>query len=315
MKTKILILGVSSFAGSSLANYLLKKKNYELLGTFNSKKNLKKLIISKNINEIKLIKINLNKETNNIHKVVKSFKPTYILDFASVCLVNESWDNPNYYFKVNMNSKVKFIKNMNNFKFIKKYIYVGTPEIFGSTAKPVKESSKIFNPSTPYAISKLAFELLLIAYQKNFGTKIIISRFSNFYGRGQLFHRLIPKVLRCIKLNKKFPLHGDGLAKRDFIFDEDFNDAFFKVINKGKVGNIYHFSGNNYVTIREIIRIICEYKNVEFNNIVKKISDRIGKDKNYLLSCKKTSKELNWKPKNSLKIGLKKTIKYYDEQK
>ena len=211
------------------------------MGTYNSKKNLKSLIFAKDVDKIQLTRVDLSKEVNNLQKVIKSFRPDYIFDFASVCLVNESWDNPNYYFNVNMNSKVRFIKNMNNFPFIKKYIYVGTPEIFGSTSKPVNENTKIFNPSTPYAISKLAFELLLIAYQKNFGTKIIIARFSNFYGRGQLFHRLIPKILRCIKMNKKFPLHGNGLTKRDFIFDEDFNEAFLKFLKRKNWRNISLF--------------------------------------------------------------------------
>ena len=228
-------------------------------------------------------------------------------------MVNESWDAPDYYFRVNLNSKINFIQNMHNLPFIKKFIYVGTPEIFGSTLKPVKENSLIFNPSTPYAISKLSFEQFLMAYQKNYGSKVIITRFSNFYGRGQLEHRLIPKVLKCIKNNLKFPIHGKGLTKRDFIFDEDFNDAFYKVLKKGKPGKIYHFSTNYYVSIKSIVEIICKSKNVKFQDIVYKVSDRKGKDKYYFLDCNKTSKELKWTPKNKLIQGLNKTIKYYDK--
>ena len=173
MKTKVLILGGSSFAGSNFINFLIQKKKYNILGTYNSKKNLKKLIFKNSLDKFKLIKLDLSIENNKLLKIIKSFKPEYIFDFASVCLVNESWDTPNYYFKVNLNSKINFIKNMNNLSFIRKFIYVGTPEIFGSTLKPVKENSLIFNPSTPYAISKLSFEHLLMAYQKNFGNKII----------------------------------------------------------------------------------------------------------------------------------------------
>ena len=314
MKTKVLVLGASSFAGSNFINFLIQKKKYNILGTYNSKKNLKKLIFKNSLDKFKLIKLDLSIENNKLLKIIKSFKPEYIFDFASVCLVNESWDTPNYYFKVNLNSKINFIKNMNNLSFIKKFIYVGTPEIFGSTLKPVKENSLIFNPSTPYAISKLSFEHLLMAYQKNFDNKIIITRFSNFYGRGQLEHRLIPKVLKCIKSNLKFPIHGKGLTKRDFIFDEDFNDAFYKVLKKGKPGKIYHFSTNYYVSIKSIVEIICKSKNVKFQDIVYKVSDRKGKDKYYFLDCNKTSKELKWTPKNKLIQGLNKTIKYYDKE-
>ena len=163
MKTKVLILGGSSFAGSNFINFLIQKKKYNILGTYNSKKNLKKLIFKNSLDKFKLIKLDLSIENNKLLKIIKSFKPEYIFDFASVCLVNESWDTPNYYFKVNLNSKINFIKNMNNLSFIRKFIYVGTPEIFGSTLKPVKENSLIFNPSTPYAISKLSFSKKLIS--------------------------------------------------------------------------------------------------------------------------------------------------------
>lgn len=313
MKTKVLILGVSSFAGSSFANFLIQKKKYKILGTYKSKKNLKKLIFKNSLNKFKLVKLDLNKENNSLVKIVKSFKPDYIFDFASVCMVNESWDTPGYYFRVNLNSKINFIQHIHKFTFIKKFIYVSTPEIFGSTTKPVKENSLIFNPSTPYAISKLSFEQFLMAYQKNYSSRVIITRFSNFYGRGQLEHRLIPKLLKCIKNKLKFPIHGKGLTKRDFIFDEDFNNAFHKVLTKGKLGKIYHFSTNNHISIRSIIEIICKFKKVKFEDIVYKTQERKGKDKYYFLDCRKTSRELKWKPKNKLNQGLNKTIKYYDK--
>jgi dTDP-glucose 4,6-dehydratase len=314
LKTKVLILGGSSFAGSNFINFLSQKKKYKIIGTYNSKKNLKKLIFKNSLKKFKLIRLNLNNEKNSLLKIVKSFKPKYIFDFASVCMVNESWDDPNYYLRVNLNSKIDFIQNMHNLSFIKKFIYVGTPEIFGSTLKPVKENSLNFNPSTPYAISKLSFEQFLMAYQKNYKNKVIITRFSNFYGRGQLEHRLIPKLLKCIKNNLKFPLHGKGLTKRDFIFDEDFNNAFYKVLTKGKLGKIYHFSTNHYVSIKNIIKIICKFKKVKFQEIVYETSERKGKDKYYFLDCSKTSKELKWKPQNKLIQGLYKTIKYYDNE-
>lgn len=314
MKPKILILGASSFAGSSFFDFLFRKNKFILLGTYNSKKNLNKLIFKKNLKKINLIKLDLSREKNSLIAIVKKFKPTYIFDFASICMVNESWDAPNNYLKINVNSKINFLKNLNKFNFLKKFIYVSTPEVFGSVNKPVRENSQTFNPSTPYAISKLAIEKYLIAYNEESGNKIIISRFSNFYGRGQLEHRLIPKVINCINKNKKFPLHGDGLTKRNFIFDDDFNEGFLKIMLKGKGGRTYHFSSNSYVTIKKIIQIICKYKNSDFNKVVYEAKERKGKDKFYFLDCKKTAKELKWKAKTNLSNGLLKTINYYDNE-
>ena len=108
-------------------------------------------------------------------------------------------------------------------------------------------------------------------------------------------------------------MHGDGLTKRDFIFDEDFNSAFLKVLQKGKTGQIYHFSSGSLITIKKITEIICKLKNVRFKDIVYNTHERKGKDKYYHLNSKVTSKNLNWKPRNNLMKGLIKTIKHYDD--
>ena len=80
MKTKVLILGATSFAGSSFINFLIQKKKYKVIGTYNSKKNLKKLIFKNKLKKFKLIKLNLNNEKNSLLKIIKSFKPEYIFD-------------------------------------------------------------------------------------------------------------------------------------------------------------------------------------------------------------------------------------------
>ena len=310
MKEKILILGSSSFAGYSFSQYLLKKKNFKVYGTYASNRN-KKILSYKKKDKLKLFKIDLKKHPEKLIKLVNQIKPQYIIDFASVCMVNESWINPKYYFDTNFNSKIDLITKINSMNFLKKFIYIGTPEIFGSSEKQIDEYSKSFSPSTPYAISKLNTEFLLDNYNNNKNPKSIIVRFSNFYGRHQPLYRLIPKVIYSIKSNTKFPLHGSGLSRRDFIYDEDFNNGIYKVVKRGKVRKKYHFCTNKYYYIKDVIKLICKEFNYDFQKLVTKVADRKGKDLNYYLSCKKTSKELKWKPRYDLKSGLKKTIKFY----
>ena len=81
----------------------------------------------------------------------------------------------------------------------------------------------------------------------------------------------------------------------------------------GKTGETYHFSNNDYYSIKDIILLICKIKKISFNKLVYYTKDRIGKDKNYYLNCKKTSKKLKWKPKFKIKEGIKQTINYYDK--
>lgn len=316
MKQKILILGISSFAGASFAKYILENKNYKVYGTFNKRDNFttRSLLKEKKFfKNLKLYKLDLSKN-NNILKLIYKIEPEYIYDFASICMVNESWSDQSYYFQVNVNSKIELIKRLNELKKLKKFVYISTPEIFGSTNKKIKEKSKMFNPTTPYASSKLAIEMFFNNYINDKSYKIIICRFSNFYGRGQPMYRLIPKLIWCINNNIKFPLQGSGKTKRDFLFDDDFNNGLYKVLAKGKLGSIYHFSGTKFYKIVDVIKEILKLKIKKFENYVKFTKDRKGKDKNYFLDCSMTSKELNWEPKIDLMDGLKKTIDFYEKK-
>ncbi len=315
MKKKVLILGISSFAGSSFANYLLNKSSFKIFGTYNKIKKLPfDLFLKKNkrYKSLKLFKLDLGNNKNSLEKITSIIRPNYIIDFASICMVNESWIDPKYYFQVNFFSKIEFIKNLCNQNKLKKYIYIGTPEIFGSGKKPIKENSMMYNPSTPYASSKLALEMFLNNFIKNPKYKIIIARFSNFYGRGQPIYRLIPKLVYCINKNKKFPLHGSGETKRNFIFEDDFNRGLKKVITIGKIGSKYHFSGDRCFTIKDIIKNVLNIKKYSWSKLIEQSSERKGKDKSYYLDYKKTKRELGWKCRVVLKVGIKKTVKYYD---
>ena len=220
MKKKILILGSSSFSGASLVNFLLNKKKYLVYGTFRRKK-IKPYLPYKYNKNIKLyseFQVDFLKSSKNIIKIIKKLKPDYIIDFASICMVNESWKNPEAYFQTNVLYKAEMFKYLSSVKFLKKYIYISTPEVFGTSRKFINENNDSFNPSTPYATSKLSAEILCKNYLNFYKLPVIISRFSNFYGPGQPLYRLIPKIIACIDSGQKFPIEGNGQSKRNFIF-------------------------------------------------------------------------------------------------
>tara|TARA_B100000787_G_C16192081_1_gene298158 strand:+ start:957 stop:1958 length:1002 start_codon:yes stop_codon:yes gene_type:complete len=309
---KILVLGSSSFSGSAFINFML-DKNFFIIGTFRRKKNILYQPHLKNPNKKNFLglKIDFDKDVNKLLKIVEKYKPTHIIDFASICMVNESWSNPELYIKSNLQTKSLFLKNICKYKFIKKYIYISTPEVFGSNEHSIKENQKIFNPTTPYAISKLSFEMILKSYGQAYNLPYSICRFSNFYGIGQPNYRLIPKVLLSIDTGKKFPLQGDGKSKRDFINSYDFSNGIYLTLMKGKNKSSYHFSTDKYFTIKEVINKICNIKKYNFNKLIKKEKDRRGKDKTYRLNCNLTKKELGWKPYINFDNALNEIIEFY----
>ena len=307
MKEKILILGISSFAGSTFARFIL-KQNYFVYGTYLTNKAIFSDI--KKNKKLKLIKINLEKNKNGLLKIAKKIQPSLIVDFSSICMVDESWLYPEKYININCISKISLIKNIDSIKKLKKFIYISTPEVFGETDKPLRENLKDFNPSTPYASSKLFIENLIRNYQQFKKKKFIIARFSNFYGPRQPSYRLIPKLILSINKNIKFPVHGNGKSKRNYIFSEDFSKGIFKIIKRGVTGSTYHFSSEKLYTVRQIVVEICKQMNVSVKDFTLFEKDRPGKDSIYKLDSKKTRKELNWKANISLKNGIHQVIKY-----
>ena len=303
-KKKILILGVSSFAGFSFYQYI-KNKNFKIYGTYNRKKNIGKFTAD----NIILKKANFEANQINLLKWIKKIQPQYIIDFASICMVNESWKYPSKYFLINFYSKIKLLKFLSDQKFLKKFIYISSPEVFGDTKKKLEEKLFEFKPSTPYASSKLSLE----NYLSNLNTKkkFIISRFSNFYGPYQPNYRLIPKTILSILANEKITIHGNGLSKRNYIFVDDFCEGILKILKTKKNNDIYHFSGDDFYTVKEIVDKICKIMNVKFNDFVIFVKDRKGKDKIYILNCKKTMEALKWKPKINLITSLRNIEKFY----
>ncbi len=153
---KIFIIGISSFSGASIASYLFKKK-IKIYGCYSNYRYINEFLYNKK--KIKAFKIDLTKDTKKLIKLLKKIKPSIILDHASICMVNESWKYPKKYFDINVKSRFDIIDGLKNENFLKKYIYISTPEIYGSSNKKIKEQSHIYNPSTPYAASKLSAEI------------------------------------------------------------------------------------------------------------------------------------------------------------
>lgn len=316
MNKKILILGLNSFGGSTYANYLLEKK-YSVIGLYhNNQKNNLIYNYNQNRKNLKKIKINFSSESSlkKINTILKKNFFDYIIDFASICMVDYSWENPSYYFKVNVESKIKLLQIIKNYEF-KKYILISTPEVFGSIKKTLYENNLFYNPSTPYAISK--------SYQETY-TRLIcdknkinfnICRFSNFYGPGQAAYRLIPRIIYSILFNKKIIIQGNGNAERSFIYSYDFCNGIYKVMKKSIVSRVYHFSNQEFLKIFDIYKIICKLMNVSYKNYFIYGPGRIHEDPIYRLNCKNTINDLKWKPKFNLEKGLMNTIKFYVDNK
>ena len=305
MKKTIFIIGSNSFSGSHFVNLAL-NKNYRVIGI--SRSNEYNSIYlpyknSKNIKSFKFYKCDLNKNLKKITSLIKKYRPSYIVNFAAQGMVAESWNKPEDWYNTNVISQVKFLKNLLSYKFLRRYLQVTTPEVYGSD-RNWKIESNIFSPSTPYAISRACLDTHLQAYFKVYNFPVLFTRTANVFGPGQQLYRIVPKTLIKSLLKNKITLHGGGKSKRSFIYIEDACRANLKVLLKGKIGETYHISTNKIVSIKELVKKISIKTNFSFKNLTKYSLDRKGKDHYYKLDSKKIRKQLNWKDKISLERGI-----------
>lgn len=308
---KVVILGSNSFAGANFVKRAL-SEGYQVLGFNRSNEGHLMFLPYNNVlnkKNYKFIQADINKNFNEIIDNINIFKPNIIIDFLGQGMVAESWKNPIQWYTTNLISKIKLIEEIKLKTWLEKYIRVSTPEVYGSSEHLLLETS-MYNPSTPYAISHTAIDMNLAIYFQQYNFPVIINRFANFYGPGQQLYRIIPRTIIYALMKKKLKLDGGGKSIRAFIYADDVSDALIKTINTGKIGEIYHFSPNSFISIRELVEKICIKMNIEFNSFVEVVNDRPGKDHAYLMDSKKSRVELFWNDNISIDDGINHTYSW-----
>jgi len=222
-------------------------------------------------------------------------------------MVAESWLNPGDWFMTNVVSTIKFHDELRRYDFLKRYVHVSTPEVYGSCTGFVDEDYP-FNPSTPYAVSRAAADMSLRTFRAAYNFPVVTTRAANVYGPGQQLYRIIPRTILYILLGRKLQLHGGGVSTRSFIHMQDVSDATWKIMQKGKDGNTYHISTDEVISIRELVERICFKLGVSFEDHVEFVGERAGKDAAYHLDSTKLRTELGWQDRINLDQGLDECI-------
>ena len=152
MSEKFLVIGSNSFSGSHFIKKVL-DTGYEVIGISRSKQPLDIFLPYKwgdynhLSNSFSFRQLDLNKNLTEIIDLINSFKPSYIVNFASQGMVAESWLNPTHWYKTNIISQVALHDELRKKDFIKKYIHVTTPEVYGDTESNWINESSEFNPT------------------------------------------------------------------------------------------------------------------------------------------------------------------------
>lgn len=194
---------------------------------------------------------------------------------------------------------------------IERFLHVSTDEVYGDMSPDrFADETSLLNPSSPYAASKAAAEMLVMAYRHTYGLPTLITRASNNYGPYQFPEKFMPLMITHAFESKPLPVYGDGRQQRDWIHVEDHCRALDAVLRYGRVGEVYNIGAGtpraNMDVLGELLRLTGRDA-----SLIDYVKDRPGHDRRYALRCEKIAGELDWSPQVSFEDGLRQTVEWY----
>ena len=305
---KLLVTGGLGFIGSNFILRLLRESNdYEIINVdaelFGADhKNLSQI---KNSEKYHFEKGNISNRKFMEEQITKC---DAVINFAAESFVDRSINDASPFLVSNIRGAFTILDIITKQK--KRMIQISTDEVFGSLSNGTAIEDSKFNPSSPYAATKAAAELLVHSYSVTHNSDVIITRCTNNYGPRQFAEKLIPKTIILASQNKKIPIYGNGTNVRDWIYVDDHYDAVLLALLNGKTGESYNISANNEIDNLTIVKKILEIMNKP-ENLIEFVEDRPGHDLRYSLDSTKIHDQLGWKVKTAFDDGLKKTVQWY----
>ena len=302
---KYLILGGGGVFANQTSKFLLEQNSTKKVIAVGRNPRLPQcysLNVGKGNKKYEYFQIHMVFELDRLLHLIDQVKPDFIINFAAIAYAT-SWQGSHRYYDTNLMSVVRLCEELKKRKFLSKFIQIGSSEIFGSSKRAIQEND-IPNPTSPYAVSKLATDMHLKTLWKveKFPMNIVLP--SNGYGPGQYMYRLIPKAALCGITKQKFPLQGGGKVKKSFLHCRDIANAIYIIAHKGKLGESYNVGTDKPNSIKSIVEKVSKNLEVPFYDMVKITPGRKGEDNQYWLNSDKI-KKLGWVQNISLDEGVK----------
>lgn len=264
-----------------------------------------------------------------VAELLATYQPYAVVNFAAESHVDRSIHGPEDFIQTNIVGTFHLLEtvrayweglseqNQQAFRFL----HVSTDEVYGSLGKndaPFTETTP-YAPNSPYSASKAASDHLVRAYHHTYGLPTLTTNCSNNYGPHHFPEKLIPLVIHHALVGKPLPIYGNGQQLRDWLFVEDHCAAIRRVLEAGKVGEVYNIGGWNEQPNIEVVKTLCRMLDEKspradgksYADQITFVQDRLGHDQRYAIDASKIADELGWKPVETFESGIEKTVNWY----
>ena len=251
----------------------------------------------------------LTYELDLLLDLMDKVQPDVIINFAAQGEGAVSWKNSWRFFETNSMALARLCEELMKRSWLERFIQIGTSEMYGSVAYATKEDEPI-KPTSPYAASKVAFDMYLESVHKYLGFPMNIIRPSNAYCPGQLLHRVIPKTILLGLTGRKLPLQGGGKAEKSYIHARDLGRAIHLVSESAPFGKIYNAGPAQPTSIRRVVELCAKALDMSFEDVCELAPDRLGQDSRYWLDSSAIKRDLGWEPEVSWEEGLAEMVQW-----
>lgn len=264
-----------------------------------------------------------------VTKLLYQYQPRAVVNFAAESHVDRSIHGPQDFIKTNVVGTFHLLESVRafwgglsaesrtNFRFL----HVSTDEVYGSLTRddPAFTEHNKYQPNSPYSASKAASDHLVRAYHHTYGLPVLTTNCSNNYGPYHFPEKLIPLMIVNALAGKPLPVYGDGQQVRDWLYVKDHCSAIRRVLEAGKIGEVYNVGGwNEMPNIQIVERICCLLDDLQprddgksYREQITYVADRPGHDRRYAIDATKIEHELGWRPQETFETGIRKTVAWY----
>ena len=331
MNNCTLVTGGAGFIGSNFVNAWVKQG-------FGKVVNVDKLTYAGNLENLSGIQGNEDHvfvqadigDSKVIAELLKEHEPKAILNFAAESHVDRSIHAPGEFIQTNIVGTFNLLEEVRTYwnglnereQGDFRFLHVSTDEVYGSLTAddPAFKETNPYEPNSPYSASKAASDHLVRAYHHTYGMPMLTTNCSNNYGPYHFPEKLIPLIIHNALNDKDLPIYGDGSNVRDWLYVEDHCSAIRCVLETGQVGETYNIGGWNEMSNLEVVHTLCDMLDLQrpkdagsYRDQITYVTDRPGHDQRYAIDATKIERELGWKPAETFKTGIEKTVAWYLE--
>jgi dTDP-glucose 4,6-dehydratase len=311
--TSYAVIGSNCFTGSHIVDALLELPESRVLGISRALEYQDLFLPYKRHqgDRFEFHQIDAVKQYEELIGLLDERKPDVVINVAALSEVALSNHRPVEYFEINTLAVAKLCNHLRTTSYLQRYVHISSAEIFGSCDGAVDES-RLFNPSTPYAVSKAAADMFLNSLIQNFEFPTTLIRSTNVYGKHQQLFKIIPRTAIYVKMGKTIELHGGGTSMKSFIHIRDVVSGLLLAIQKEKSGT-FHFSVPSEDTVADVVRTVCDAIGADFDTATRVVGERLGQDSRYWLDCGRANRELGWKPEVPFVEGVQETVDWINQ--